>query len=184
MNDFVKGVISGIIVAIIGGLIVFGVTYKITYNLSKIDTRKIIAYLPYANDYFYANGKTYKNATPSPSSQMARDIDPNEPIPLNINKSEQKFTIGVKNLNSKTIDDVRIFLEIPQGIKITEYTAWTMYSDVVYYISLGNINSGVGHNAIQPIFFKTERTGTFEINYSVTGRNFEPFRRQITFNVY
>lgn len=175
-----KGFLNGIIVTIVGGLLVLAFWQFI----NKIDTGKIIAYLPYANDYVYTNGERYKGAASDPPHQMPRNIDPNTPIPLNISKGKQKLTIGVRNDNLKPIDNVRLFLTMPDKFDVTEHNPWQNYTDKSYNISLGNINSGVGHNAVEPIFFVAKKTGRYKIEYAIRGRNFAPINRVITFDVY
>ena len=179
MLKFFLGIVSGVLITILG---------MVSYDwITKVDTNKIIAYLPYANDYFYSNGKTYKSSSSSPVSNMPRDIDSTDPIPLEINKNNgvQKLTIGVKNINSKTIENIRIFLELPEEFVLTGWEPWQKYSEKNCSIGLGNIDSGVGHNAVEPIFFKTTKTGMYQIKYIITGKNIaSPIKREMTFNVY
>jgi len=176
----VKKIIIGIIIGLIAGV---GVHYIVKWT-EKIDTNKIVIYLPYANDYFYSDGKTYKDASPNPDSNMPRDVDSKSPIPLNVSMDEQKLTIGVRNINPQTIYNVRLFLEMPNEFIVTKYKSWMQYTDKQYNIPLGNINSGVGHNALEPIFFKIDKIGKYNINYTVTGDNFGPLRGIITFYTY
>jgi hypothetical protein len=177
MPKFFLGIVSGVLITILG---MMGYDW-----ITKVDTNKIVAYLPYANDYFYSNGMTYKSASPSPANNMPRDIDAADPIPLDISKGEQKLTIGVKNINSRTVEDVRIFLELPEEFILTKCEPWQKYSEKNCSIGLGDINSGVGHNAVEPIFFKVTKTGIYQILYIITGRNINhPIKRVMTFNVY
>lgn len=179
-----KRFIEGIVIGVISGVLVTVVGYYIVEQVNKQNPNKIIAYLPYANDYFYEKGGTYKDATPDPAQNMSRVVDPTDPIPLNLTKGKQKLTIGVRNANLKTIDDVKLFLEFPREFRVTDYYPWAQYTKSSYYIPLGNINSGVGHTAIEPIFFEVKQPGEYIIKYSIVGGNFQSITRPMTFKVY
>ncbi|MCX5677621.1 MAG: hypothetical protein NTY76_00735 [Candidatus Omnitrophica bacterium] len=179
MNDFIKVSLIGIIGTVIGGLIL----WKVVLMIESVKIDKVIAYLPYANDYNYPNGKTYLNA--SPAGDMERDINPKNPIPLNIKKDEQKLTLGVRNINSKTINDIKLFLTFPDEFEVTRFQPWQNYTNKNYNIGLGNINSGIGHNAAQPIFFAVKKPGRYYIIYTITGSDLkQPITKVMTFNAY
>lgn len=179
-----KKFLIGILIGVMSGIIVSIGVYHLNKWMDRRDPSKIIAYLPYANDYVDEKGRRYKDATPDPPSQMLRNVDQSDPVPLNIKKGEQKLTIGVRNVNPKTINNVKLFLEFPEEFIVTRYTPWMQYTDKHYSIPLGNINSGVGHNVIEPIFFKAKKTGPNKIIYSIVGNDFSKITRIITFDVY
>lgn len=176
MKKYIFGLVSGVIITVLGML---------SYDfITKIDSPKIVAYLPYANDYFYSNGKTYRGASPSPANNMPRDINPADPIPLNSKNESHKLTIGVRNLNIKSIEDIRLFLGLPQEFTLIKWDPWLRYSENQCSIPLGNINPGIGHNAVEPIFFKVTKPGNYTIDYIIAGKNIYPIKRKITFYVY
>ena len=177
MRNLLIGVVIGVVSMVIGQIV-------LDY-LSKINPKKVVLYLPYANDYFYANGRTYKGATASPEQNMPRNVDPQDLIPLNFKNGQQKLTLGVRNLNSKPIDDVVLFLILPSEFTLTKYAPWQTYTDKNCYIGLGNINSGMGHNDQEPIFFKVSKAGKYKIDYVISSRSIgKPVTGIITFDVF
>lgn len=151
--------------------------------MHRIDTNKIIGTYPYANDYFYANGKTYKNATPSPENNMPRPIDPSDPLPLKFGTQDYKLTIGVSNLNKKQLENVILFLRLPKEVKVTKYNTWGKNSESEYFTSLGGINPGMLARDNQPIYIAVEKPGFYTLTYLISG-NFDKIERPLPIIVY
>jgi len=152
--------------------------------MDKLDTDKIIVYLPYANDYLYKDGRPYKGAIPDPVTSMQRDIDRDEPVPLNLKRGEQKLTLGVRNENRQTAGQVILFIEIPDGFKVTKGGPWIQYNPSTFYLPFGNIAKNVRRNALDSLSFKVARPGAYTLYYTITGNDFQRIRREMTFEAY
>lgn len=169
-----------IIISAVIGLMV-GMAVNVTWDWwNKIDIDEIYLFLRYPDNFKYSDGKSFNEVTGS------NIVYGNTPIPFNISinpKNEQSVVLGIVNNNSKPLDDVMFRLILPKEFEVTRYEKWTYNGDGEYYIKLGNINSGVGHNTIKPIDFIVKEPKTHLIEYKVSGRGFRAFSRTIYFDV-
>lgn len=179
MFKWIRKNFSGVIIGIIIGLSV-----NIIWDWwHKINPNKIVGCFAYANDYFYADGRTYKDATASPESNMPRPIDPNDPLPLRFGAKDYKLTLGVANHNSKQLQNVILFLRLPEGVKVTKYNYWAKNSESEYYTSLGTINQDMLMRDKEPIYIAIEKPGIYILTYEISG-NFPKIIRELPIRVY
>jgi len=151
---------------------------------NRIDPSKIMGYFPYANDYVYADGKTYKNSSPFPEENMPRQIDPKEPLPLKFGEKEYILRLGIKNMNSNQLVNTYIFLKLPEGVMVTNKERWQINSNSEYYICLGTVNPDMLTRSGSGIYLSFDKADLYTLTYSISG-NFPIIRdRILPINVY
>ncbi len=152
--------------------------------IHRTEPDKIVGSLPYANDYFFANGKTYKGASTLPIENMERPIDPEDPIPLKFGSPDYKLTLGIRNRNSNQLTNVYLFLFIPTEVHVTKFDGWAKNSETEYYTFLGTINPDMLVRDPLPIYLAFDKPGLYGLAYNISG-NFPVIRnKRLNINVY
>lgn len=140
----------------------------------RIKPGMVVGYIPYANGYCDADGKPYKGSSPSDPD---RPIDPRDPLPLKFGEP-RILRLGIKNLNDMQLVNVYLFLNLPEGMRITKDEEWEKNSETEYYTCLGTVNPYMLVRDSHPIYIAVDKPGLYNITYSISG-NFPIIRNKI-----